>query len=337
MTTRIKLELTRLFAALCAGGIAFGVAAADLEPVRIGLAPQASSGPLYIAVAEGYFQAEGLEPQLRFLDSDALVPAAAVSGKVDFGAASLTASFYNYAADHGIRLLASQVSDQTGFPMYALLISKKAHGAGFRSVNDLPHKRIGMTTADSGAHYSLVSVATRFKIDTGDMKLVWLQTPAREVSALSRGDIDAAVLPYVTALQSVRKGDALLRLSDFALSQQGVVFTTAQAIQARRSLVEKFVRAYQRGTAEYHLNFLQYDDAGDFIPGPHYAEYLELIAREAHVSPGVLAMTKTYCDRLANLNVADIDRQVKFWQREGRLDQGVATAGLLDLSFIGAR
>jgi len=333
----MRLELARLFAALCAFGIAFGVAAADLEPVRIGLAPQASSGPLYIAVAEGYFQAEGLDPQLRFFDSDAKIPAAAASDKLDFGVARLTASFYSYAANHGIKLLASQVSDQTGFPVYALLISKKAHDAGFRSVNDLSHKRIGMATADSGAHYSLVSVATRFKVDPDNMKLSWLQTPAREISALSRGDIDAAVLPYVTALQSARRGDTLLRLSDFALSQQGVVFTSGQTIQAKRSLVEKFMRAYQRGTAEYHLNFLQYDDAGDFIPGPHYAEYLALIARQAHVSPGVLAVTKTYCDRLANLDAADIDRQVRFWQREGRLDKRVAAADLLDLSFIGAR
>jgi NitT/TauT family transport system substrate-binding protein len=329
--------LTRLLAVVCACWTAFGATPAELSPVRIGLTREASAGPLYVAVAAGYFQAEGLQPQLRFFDSDATVSAAAAAGKVDFGVASLTAAFYRYAPTHGIKVIASQVSDQTGFPMYALLIRKRARDAGLRGVKDLSHKRIGMTTPGSGAHYGLASVATRFKLDPGDIKLVWLEAPARELSALSRGEVDAALLPYAAALRSARDGDALLRLSDFATSQQGVVFTTASNIQANRSLVEKFVRAYQRGTAEYHLNFLQYDDGGDFIPGPRYAEYLAFIARAAHVSPDLLAMTKTYCDRLANLDAADIDRQVKFWQREGGLDEGTAAADLLDLSFLDGR
>jgi NitT/TauT family transport system substrate-binding protein len=124
-------------------------------------------------------------------------------------------------------------------------------------------------------------------------------------------------------------------LSDLVLSQQGVVFTAGGTITTRRDLVERFMRAYQRGTVDYQLNFLHYDDAGDFIPGPHTDAYLELIARQAHVSAGLLAMTKTYCDRRGNLDVADIRKQVKFWQDRGRLDRGIAAADLLDLSFIG--
>jgi len=33
--------------------------------------------------------------------------------------------------------------------------------------------------------------------------------------------------------------------------------------------------------------------------------------------------------------VADIEKQVKFWQDQGRLDRRIAAADLLDLSFIG--
>jgi hypothetical protein len=83
------------------------------------------------------------------------------------------------------------------------------------------------------------------------------------------------------------------------------------------------------------LNFLQYDDGGDFIPGPRYAKYIELIARQAHVSPKVLATTKTYCDRRANLDRVDVEGQVQFWQGRGRLDKRIVAADLIDLSFIG--
>jgi ABC-type nitrate/sulfonate/bicarbonate transport system substrate-binding protein len=152
---------------------------------------------------------------------------------------------------------------------------------------------------------------------------------------LSRGDIDAALLPYATALQAAGKGESLLRLSDFAQWQQGVVFTTAANIAKRRSLVERFIRGYQRGTAAYQLNFLQYDDAGHFIPGPDYGRYLHLVARRVQMSPEMLALTKTNCDRRANLDVEDIETQVRFWQDRGQLDKRIATADLLDLSFIG--
>jgi hypothetical protein len=60
-----------------------------------------------------------------------------------------------------------------------------------------------------------------------------------------------------------------------------------------------------------------------------------LIARQLQISSAILAKTKTYCDRRANLDVADIVNQVRFWQDRGRLDKGVAAANLLDLSFIG--
>jgi hypothetical protein len=54
-----------------------------------------------------------------------------------------------------------------------------------------------------------------------------------------------------------------------------------------------------------------------------------------HISPATLARAKTYCDRRANLDVADIEKQLQFWQNRGRVDKNVVAADLLDLSFIG--
>jgi len=53
------------------------------------------------------------------------------------------------------------------------------------------------------------------------------------------------------------------------------------------------------------------------------------------ISSGLLAVTKTHCDRRANLDAADIANQVRFWQDHGQLGKSVAPADLLDLSFIG--
>ena len=325
----------RFLVALCATAIATEAFAGPGEPVRIGLVREASAGPLYIAVAAGYFQAEGLEPQVEFLPTHALVAAAVASSKIDFGFSELSARFYRDAAAHRLKIIASQASDRAGFPMYALLIGDKAHRAGFADLRGLPGARIGVARSEPGAYYGLFSVASRFGLATGRIKVTWLESPRDELTALSRADIDAALLPFATAVQSAGKGDTLLRLSDLTSSQQGVLFAATQSIAIRRSVVERFIRAYQRGAADYQLNFLNYDDAGDFIPGPNYGADLDLIARQSRVPARTLAMAKTYCDRRANLDVADIRRQVKFWQEQGQLDRSIEAADLLDLSFIG--
>ena len=199
----------------------------------------------------------------------------------------------------------------------------------------LPNARIGVADADSGGYYGLYSIASRFRLDSGSIRTTVFKSPEAELSALSRHEIEAAILPFATALQAARQGRSLLRLSDFAQWQQGVVFASAQKIATDRKLMEQFMRAYQHGTAEYALNFLSYDDGGDFIPGPHYAQYLDFVAHQVNMSSDTLARTKTYCDRRGNLDAADIAKQVQFWQNRGRLDKSMVVADLLDLSFIG--
>jgi NitT/TauT family transport system substrate-binding protein len=332
---RTRIEVISFLVLLCGFGLTHGVVAGERESARIALTREASAAPLLVAVAAGYFKAEGLDLEVTFLKTDPYVSAAAASGKVDIGMAGLSASFYSYAAAHSLKMIAARSSDQSGFPMYALLISRKAHEAGFTGVRGLAHARIGITGTDSGTYYALFNIASRFGLDPGSIKTISLKSPSGELWALSRGDIDAALLPFAIALHSASRSEMLLPLSNFAQWQQGVVFTTAKNIATRRNLIDRFMRAYQRGTADYQLNFLSYDDGGDFIPGPHYDKYLDLIARQVQISPDMLAITKTYCDRRANLDVADIKKQVQFWQDQGRLDKRIAAADLLDLSFIG--
>lgn len=332
---RAGLAAILLAAVITAGSLR--AAAAELVPIRIGLVPTIESGPLYIAAANGYFKEEGLDAQVKFFDTDTQLRRAAAAGKLDVALADLDAALFADAAKHGFKFIASQASDQSGYPTDALLISKEAHDAGFHSVKDLPGKRIAMTAPGSGEQYSLMRIAHRYGLDPHDLKLVWLKTPAREIAALSRGEVDAAALPFTTVLKlyDAGKRGGVIRLSDLAQRQRGVVFVGAEAIEADRSRIEKFVRAYRRGVTEYDMTFQQRGDEGDVLPGPHFAEYLHLIAQRTKLSPDLLKYALAYCDHLARLDLTDIDRQLAFWQSQGMVDQHVAAADLLDLSFIG--
>jgi NitT/TauT family transport system substrate-binding protein len=335
---RVSSGVAALLIAVGTLGLSMTGAAADLPAVAIGLAHSAASASLYIGVANRYFADEGLDAQLKFFNSDLLVQRAVAEGKLDFGVASLTASFFDYAAKHRLKIIASQVSDQAGYPATALLINKKAYEAGFRSVKDFPNRRIGMTTPGSGERYALVRIAAKYRLGPDAIKFVWLKTLEKEMATFSRGEVDAVVLPFATALKfySSGKGALLIRLSDFTEWQQGVVFTRAQTIEANRSNVEKFMRAYQRSVAEYDLTFQQRDDEATALPGPRFREYLMLIANQAKLPPELLQYALPYCDHLARLDVTDIENQLKFWQGQGMADKAITAADLLDLSFIGS-
>ncbi|HKW53119.1 MAG TPA: ABC transporter substrate-binding protein [Stellaceae bacterium] len=327
-----------LLALMLAAGVVAGpcAEAADLLPVRVGVTRGIDSGPLYIAAANVYFRDEGLDAQLKFFDTETALAAAVAAGQVDIGAAGLNASFFAAAARHDFKFLASQISDQAGYPTDALLIGKKAYESGFHGVKDLPHRRIAMTAAGAGEQYSMARIVARYRLDPHDVTLVWLKTPGREIAALSRGEVDAIALPFVTVLKlrAAGKGGGILRISDLAQRQQGVIFVRAQTITANRPLVEKFVRAYRRGVVEYDMTFQQRGDEGDVLPGPHFDEYLALIARQAGVAPDLLKYALPYCDHLGRLDLTDIERQLAFWQSEGMVDKRIAAADLLDLSFI---
>jgi NitT/TauT family transport system substrate-binding protein len=309
--------------------------AGDLAPVRIAVTRDASIAAVLIAIDAGYFKVEGLDPKLSILKTDASVSAAVASDQADIGLVSLSAPYFNYAATHRLKIIASRSSDKTGFPLYALLVSQKARAAGLTGVRGLANAKIGIEDSDSGAYYALFKIASRFDLGEDAVKTIVLKSNAGELAALSRGTIDAALLPYSTALVLANKGRSILHLSNFAEWQQGVVFTAADTVQGHRSLIAAFMRAYQHGTADYALNFQNYDDGGDFIPGSNYDRYLDMMARQIKVSPELLARTKTYTDRRGNLDTADIRTQVKFWQDRGKLDKNVSADDLLDQSFIG--
>ena len=84
------------------------------------------------------------------------------------------------------------------------------------------------------------------------------------------------------------------------------------------------------------MTFQQRDDEGTVLPGPHFQNYLMLIARQARLPPELVRYALPYCDHLARLDVADIENQIKFWQSEGIVDKGITSADLLDLSFTGS-
>lgn len=90
---------------ILAGSVAFGVAATlpsrrlrAQEPrtkIRVGVVPLISTGPVFVAMAKGFFEKVNLDVDLKYFADGALAIPALVAGELDLTVSTLNAGFFN--------------------------------------------------------------------------------------------------------------------------------------------------------------------------------------------------------------------------------------------------
>lgn len=190
------------FALLVSGG----GSSASAETIRFGVTKIANCAPIAIALAKGYFAAEGLEPKLTFFEAQAPVAVAVASGDLDFGDAAETAALYNLDQAGRVRIIASGANEAPSFHALALVVSNQAYAAGLKSARDLPGHSFALTQMGTGLQYSLGKVAAKVGFDMATIKLMPLQSNPNIASALSGGRADAAVFDFDQRPAAHRQG-----------------------------------------------------------------------------------------------------------------------------------
>jgi NitT/TauT family transport system substrate-binding protein len=327
-------KIAALAAVLAAAAPPGGAQAA--EAIAVGVLKLVSSGPIFIAVEKGYFATEGLAPQLKFFDAAQPVSVATVSGDIDVGVTGLTAGFFNLAGKGALKIIAAQSREEPGYHLIAYLAGTRAHAAGLRTLADLPGHRVALTQIGSTFHYSLGLIAGKLKFDLASVTLVPLQSIPNMVSALTGGQVDAALVPATAALPMVARGDAELLgwVGDETPWQLGAIFTAPKTIADRRPLLEAFLRAYQKGARDFYDAFLTKDANGRPVETDAAGGYLAMFAKYTGQPPDQLRLGIPYIDPEGRLLVRDIYNQVAWYQAQGLVDKSVDTGTILDLSFV---
>jgi NitT/TauT family transport system substrate-binding protein len=329
--TRRPIALV-LVAALC---VALRPAAAA-EAIAIGVLRLASSGPVFIAAEKGYFAAEGLEPSLKFFDAAQPVSLAVVSADIDVGVTGLTAGFFNLAGKGALKIIAAQSREEPGYHLIAYLVGNHAYAGGVRTLADLSGHSVALTQIGSTFHYSLGLLADKLGFDLARLRLVPVQSVANMVSALTGGQVDAALVPATAALPMVERGDARLLgwVGDETPWQVGAIFTAPKTIVERRALLEKFLRAYQKGARDFYDAFLTRSGDGTPVEGAGAASGLAIVAKYTGQPAAQLRLGIPYVDPEGRLLVRDVYRQVAWYQGQGLVDKSVDAKTVLDLSFV---
>lgn len=311
------------------------------DAVKIGVLRFVSSGGLFLAKERGYFSAEGLDVELVFFEAAQPIAVAVASGDIAFGVTAITGGTLNLAGKGALKMIASQGAERKGYRGNAIVVSKAAHARGIDSLDKLAGTTVAITQIGSSFHYMMGQIAMARGFDLERVELKPLQSVPNMVAAVRSGQIDAALLPPHIAGPLVEKGEVvqLGSFSDVANYQYGAVFAAPRMIAENRALVQRFVDAYARGNADFAAAFLSGSTSGQPSPDETARAAAALIARYVYPgdqpeksTPAVIAAAG-FVDAAARLDVADIERQVNWYQKEKLVDARVSAAQVVDASF----
>jgi NitT/TauT family transport system substrate-binding protein len=304
------------------------------EKVTVAALTFVSSSPLFIAKEKGYFAAEGLDVELKFFRAAQPVAVAIASGDADFGVTAFTAGFFNLAGKGALKVIGAQLHEVKGFEGSAILASNKAHEAGLTSVGKLPGHSFAMSQVGSSFHYMIGRVAEGAGFKMSDMDLKPLQSVGNMIGALKSGQVDSMIIVPHIAKPLANAGAAKIIgwVSDYAPYQVGGLFTSRANVEKRRPVVEKFVRAYQKGIADYREAFIEGKSNQDEIVGLiHKYVYKDQEAAKALPKIRNGAM---YIEAEGRLDVADVYKQVAWYKVQGLVDAQTNVDSIVDNSFI---
>ncbi|HEY3919543.1 MAG TPA: ABC transporter substrate-binding protein [Stellaceae bacterium] len=308
--------------------------AAAAEDIKIGYIKVTALAPVMVAAAKGYFSAEGLNAELVAFDAPVPVAQAVVSGGVDFGATGPSAAFYNLAGPGALHIIAGLAREQPSFQFLAVLASNRAYAAGLTSVKALAGHSVAVSDIGGAAHYSLVLIEDKYRIDPSSVRVTPLQGISSAISALAGGSVDASVSPSTAFAPVIERGDAklLAYVGDETPWQAGILYTTRKTADERRDTVEKVLRAMKKATRDYHDAFTGPDERRK--DGPTAPEMLALLSKQVGQSPEQVGRAIAYVDRDARLDVKDIQHQIEFLRAQGLIKGAVDADAIIDKRYV---
>jgi NitT/TauT family transport system substrate-binding protein len=327
--TRAMLIVTVFATALC---MARQTLAA--ERIKIGILKTSGFGPLYLAKERGYFSAENLDAELVTFTAAQPVAVATVSGDLDFGVMGLTAAFYNLAGQGALRVIAGYIREVPNFQTNGYIVSNAAFAGGLTSFKNLSGRSVAVPFLGSPPHYSVGLLAEKYGFDLKSLRILPLQSNPNMVTAVVGGQADTTIVGTSFVLPALQRGQAKLLgwVGDETPFQLGAVITGTKSTNERADTVERFLRAYRKGTKDYH----------DAFTGPSEnrqdnsttADVLAIIAKYVEQPVEVVKQGISYIDAEGRLDDKDVLRQIAWYTSQNMVNRQVAGDEIIDKRYV---
>ncbi|MFS8037032.1 ABC transporter substrate-binding protein [Xanthobacter sp. AM11] len=226
--------------ALCA----LPAAAADPVPatLRLKWLPQAQFAGFYVAVAKGYYKAEGIDLTINPGGPNILAENLVATGADTFGLSGGLDSVFA-ARDKGLPVVCVGISHQ----MTPFVFVVRADGP-IKSIQDFKGKKV--TTWFTGANHVLKAMLTKQGLDPA---LVDIQPQQVSVTPFVDGQIDVVTATRYNEFYTIKTRMGEEKLRTFVAEDSGVTFprdtliVSEQTAKEKPELVKGFLRASIKG------------------------------------------------------------------------------------------
>jgi NitT/TauT family transport system substrate-binding protein len=225
--------------------------------LKMGLLPILDILPFYIAEQRGYFEAEGIKVELVPVKSaqerDALMQAGEIDGMLND---LISTGLFN-RDDAQIKIVASVRRSYPESPQFRVLA---APDSGLTSAQDLAGVPIGISQ-NTVIEYITDRLLEAEGLSLDQIEIVEVSAIPVRFEQLMAGQIQAATLPDPLAQGAMAAG-ATLVVDDSQHTQysQSVLSFSTEAIQAKPSTIEKFLKAWNRAVQDLNGNPDQFSE-----------------------------------------------------------------------------
>jgi NitT/TauT family transport system substrate-binding protein len=332
----MRRKLAPIHIAVMALGILAVIAlpARAADHVKIGTSHISGYPGVPVALARGYFAAQGIDAEIVFFESAQPISLGVASGDLDFGVSGMSAAFYSLASQGQLKLIASSSRDMPGFFSLVAVAGPKAWQAGLKTPRDLPGHTIGVTQIGTALHLGIGMIAQTYGFPMSSVSVKPLQSNPNVISALMGGTLDAAVLPVNPLLASIGKGDVhvLAWMGDVVHSTSGAaLFISTKTANERSDLIRRFLIAYRQGLTDFHDAFA--DEQNHRRDGPLAPTLLPVMAAFTRTSAEEFDRATPFSDPQGRLDPIDIDQQIAWYKSQGLLKAEVKAADIVDTRY----
>ena len=333
----MKSRVLRVVACVSLSVAVASAQAADLIPLRVGIANASSDVGFFIADKRGYFRDEGLAVTFTPFNSGAKMIAPLGAGQLDIGAGSPAAALYN-AVGRGIdiKIVADKGSTPPGYGYQPLLVRKDLVDSGrYKTLKDLKGMKIAGSAPGSASTSTLHIALKKAGLKTSDVERLYLEFP-QHVVALQNKAVDAALTTEPSATKAVQSGAAVRIMGDdeiYPNHQLAVVLYSGAFIKSKPDAARRFMRAYVRAIRDYN-------DAltGGKLAGPGADAVIAILTEYTNLKePDIYrAITPHGTDPDGRLNIASLKTDLQFYKDEGTVTGPVTVEDVVDTSFADA-
>lgn len=238
-----------------------GTAPVDILPLRIGLLEFLPTFNLFVAEQEGFFEAEGLDVELVYIQDFNLIGQAVESGDIDIGARNYDGIVAAITQDFEWQVLYPNVLYSSDAPDAQLMIRSDLFGTPEEAAKALEDEIFAVNVGTQSWMASQVYLEHQWGVDPENLEFAEIRY-ADILAAFDQGTAGGAhvVEPFATAIEEAGVGRALGPHLDVValLPPYGngtrrfliqASFARADWIADNSETVDRFVRAMNAATA----------------------------------------------------------------------------------------